>query len=84
MSLERILNRKPVTVCSCIFILVVFGLSAWSKLGIEAVPETESPHVTVTVVYPGANPAEIESEVAKDLEDAVGAIDGVTAMNTAV
>ena len=83
MSLERILNRKPVTVCSCIFILVVFGLSAWSKLGIEAVPETESPHVTVTVVYPGANPAEIESEVAKDLEDAVGAIDGVTAMNTA-
>ena len=83
MFLERISIRKPVTVSSCILMLVLFGLTAWSRLGLEAFPETESSHVTVTAVYPGANPAEIESEVAGDLEDAVGAIDGVQAMHTA-
>ena len=83
MFLESISIRKPVTVSSCILMLVLFGLTAWSRLGLEAFPETESSHVTVTAVYPGANPAEIESEVAGDLEDAVGAIDGVQAMHTA-
>lgn len=83
MFLERISICKPVTVSSCILMLVLFGLTAWSRLGLEAFPETENSHVTVTAVYPGANPAEIESEVAGDLEDAVGAIDGVQAMHTA-
>ena len=83
MFLESISIRKPVTVSSCILMLVLFGLTAWSRLGLEAFPETENSHVTVTAVYPGANPAEIESEVAGDLEDAVGAIDGVQSMHTA-
>ena len=82
MSLACISIRRPVAAGSCILMLVLFGLYAWNRIGIDAVPEEERPYVTVTAVYPGANPAEIETELAKELEDTVGTIDGVRSMNT--
>jgi HAE1 family hydrophobic/amphiphilic exporter-1 len=57
--------------------LAILGLLAYSRLPAELNPQVDIPTLTVTTIYPGAGPAEIESLVTKPLEDAVGAVNGV-------
>ena len=82
MFLSRASVRRPIAMSCFIIMLVLFGINSWDQLGLDAFPNVEIPYVTVTTVYPGASPAEIEVDVAKRLEDAVGTIDGLKTMNT--
>ncbi|MBS1371240.1 MAG: efflux RND transporter permease subunit [Lentisphaeria bacterium] len=82
MFLSRASVRRPIAMSCFIIMLVLFGLNSYNRLGLDAFPDVEIPYVTVTTVYPGASPAEIEVDVAKRLEDAVGTIDGLKTMNT--
>src|SRR5258708_33961524 len=56
--------------------LAILGLLAFSRLPAELNPQVDIPTLTVTTIYPGAGPTEIESLVTKPLEDAVGAVNG--------
>jgi hydrophobic/amphiphilic exporter-1 (mainly G- bacteria), HAE1 family len=69
--------RRPVFAAMLILGLVVFGVFSYGKLGVELFPNVEFPIVTVTVVYPGADPVSMESKVAKPVEDAVSTIGGI-------
>ncbi len=82
MSLSHISVARPIAMSCFIIMLILFGLNAYSKLGLDAYPTVEIPYVTVTTLYPGASPAEIEVDIAKRLEDAVGTINGLKTMNT--
>ena len=82
MFLSRASVRRPIAMSCFLIMLVLFGINSWDQLGLDAFPNVEIPYVTVTTVYPGASPAEIEVDVAKRLEDAVGTIDGLKTMNT--
>ena len=63
---------------SCLIIgLVLLGLNAWRKMGLELMPKVDIPYITIVTVYPGASPEEIETDVAKRIEDAVVTIDGL-------
>ena len=63
---------------SCLIIgLALLGLNAWRKLGLELMPRIDAPYITVTTVYPGASPEQIETDVAKRIEDIVVTIDGL-------
>ncbi len=73
---------RPIAMTCLIIVLVLFGLSSYDKIGLDSFPDVEIPYVTVTTVYPGASPAEIEVDVAKRLEDAVGTINGLKTMKT--
>jgi hydrophobic/amphiphilic exporter-1 (mainly G- bacteria), HAE1 family len=59
-----------------IFLLVAGGLSA-INIRREMFPQFDFDAVTVTVVYPGAAPAEIERSVSIKIEEAVRGLDGV-------
>ena len=56
---------------------MVLGVVSMTRLGIDLFPEVNFPFVNVTVVYPGAGPEEVESLVARPIEDAVAGINGV-------
>ena len=63
---------------SCLIIgLTLLGLNSWRKMGLELMPEVDIPYITVMAVYPGASPNEIETDIAKKIEDAVGTISGL-------
>jgi HAE1 family hydrophobic/amphiphilic exporter-1 len=57
--------------------LVVFGWVAYGKIGVDLFPNVEFPVVTVTVVYPGADPATMESKVADPIEETVNTMSGI-------
>jgi hydrophobic/amphiphilic exporter-1 (mainly G- bacteria), HAE1 family len=57
--------------------LVLAGLNATRTLRREMFPEFTFDMVTVTAVYPGATPAEIERSVAIKIEEAVRGLEGI-------
>ena len=82
MFLSKASVARPIAMTCVILVMLLFGLSSYSKLGLDFYPDVDVPYVTVTVVYPGASPEEIEIEIAKRLEDSVGTINGLKDMNS--
>lgn len=66
--------RRPVTTVMFVLLFVVLGLVSFPKMNIERTPALDFPMVTATFVYPGAAPAEIESQVIKKAEDAMSQV----------
>ncbi|THF68936.1 efflux RND transporter permease subunit [Deinococcus sp. Arct2-2] len=62
--------------------LVLFGLVATFRLGVELLPNFEVPILAVSTAYPGANPDQVDREVSRRVEDAVSTIAGVIDINT--
>ncbi|MCA9674851.1 MAG: efflux RND transporter permease subunit [Kofleriaceae bacterium] len=62
--------------------LVVFGLFSYPKIGVDLFPNVEFPFVTVTVIYPGADPQSMETKVAKPIEDALSSMSGIKVLQS--
>jgi HAE1 family hydrophobic/amphiphilic exporter-1 len=62
--------------------LIVFGLFSYPKVGVDLFPSVEFPFVSVTVIYPGADPASMEDKVAKPIEDALSSMAGIKTLQT--
>ncbi|MBP7125721.1 efflux RND transporter permease subunit [Myxococcota bacterium] len=77
MKLADVSIRRPVLATVMISLLLVFGIVAYPRLGVDLMPNVEFPFVTVTVVYPGADPETIEDKVVDKLEEAVNTINGI-------
>jgi HAE1 family hydrophobic/amphiphilic exporter-1 len=77
MKLADVSIRRPVFAIMMIAALLVFGLVSYPRIGVDLFPNVEFPVVTVTVVYPGADPASMESKVADPLEEALNTMSGI-------
>jgi HAE1 family hydrophobic/amphiphilic exporter-1 len=77
MNLCALSVRRPVAMTSLILVMLLFGANAYRRLGLDFMPNVEIPFVTITTVYPGASPEEIEVDVARRIEDAMATIDGI-------
>jgi HAE1 family hydrophobic/amphiphilic exporter-1 len=66
--------KRPVTTIMFVLIFVVLGMVAYVDLPIEEDPQIDFPMVTVTVVYPGATPLEVETQVVNKIEDEISEI----------
>lgn len=66
--------KRPVTTVMFVLLWVVLGLVAFPKMNVERTPALDFPMVTATFIYPGAAPAEIESQVIKKAEDAMSQV----------
>lgn len=60
-----------------IMALVVLGLDAYRKLGVDLFPKVDLPVVTITTSLRGAAPEEVETQVSKRIEEAVNTISGI-------
>ena len=69
--------KQPVPTIVLFLILTVLGLVAFPLLGIDSDPNVDIPAVTITVTQPGADPAELESQVTKKVEDAVAGLGNI-------
>jgi len=69
--------RNP-TPAILLFILLTFtGLMAFRAMKIQNFPDINPPEVTVTASLPGASPSQLETDVARKIESALAAIQGV-------
>ena len=77
MFLSNASIRRPVAM-TCLFIgLTLLGVNAYRKMTLEVMPKVDIPYITIVTVYPGATPEEIETDIAKRIEDEVSSISGL-------
>ena len=74
MFLSKISVERPVLITMFILVFVVFGLLAYFELPLNLMPKFKIPFVSISTVYPGAGPREIETQVTKVIEDAVSTV----------
>src|SRR5256885_15113987 len=77
MSLSDVAIKRPVFTSMMSVCLLVLGVMGLKRLGPDLSPDVSFPVVTVTTVYRGAGPGEIENQVVKPIEDAVAGISGI-------
>jgi hydrophobe/amphiphile efflux-1 (HAE1) family protein len=76
--------KKPVPTIVIFLILMVVGWFSFTSLGIDTNPNIDVPTVSVTVTQPGAGPAELESQVTKQIEDAVAGLGNIDELRSTV
>jgi hydrophobe/amphiphile efflux-1 (HAE1) family protein len=75
ISAWSIRNPLPSVVFS--IILLILGWVSFTKLAVTRLPNADIPVISVAVSQFGAAPAELESQVAKTIEDGVSGVEGV-------
>ena len=76
--------RNPIAPILGFFILMVLGWQSFNALPITRFPNIDVPLVAVSVGQAGAAPAELETQVTKEIEDAVAGITGVKNISSTV
>ncbi|HET8540305.1 MAG TPA: efflux RND transporter permease subunit [Anaeromyxobacter sp.] len=77
MTLSDVAIRRPVFTAMTSLTLVVLGVLGYRRLGTDLYPDVTFPFVTISTVYPGASPEDIEESVTRPIEDAVSSIPGI-------
>lgn len=77
MNITRLSIQRPIGICMVIGFFVVLGLYSFYRIGVELLPAINTPYVTITVKYPGANAESVEQQVIKPIEDALSSVSDV-------
>ena len=82
MNLSRICIEHPVLAVMLNLVFIFLGIVSFSMLTMDLLPRVDIPAVTVRTIWTGANPEEIESQVTKEIEDAVATINGIESIES--
>ena len=74
MFLAKVSVNRPVLITVGLLVLVIFGLLSFFRLNLNLQPDVEIPYVTISTVYPGAGPKEIETLISKRIEESVSTL----------
>ena len=77
MQLPELCIRRPVFATVINLVILLIGIVAYQRLPVRQTPKIDTPVVSVSTYYPGANAAVIESQITKPIEDALAGIEGV-------
>src|SRR5579871_4128366 len=77
MRFTRLAISRPILIWMALTAIAILGLLAYTRLPAELNPRVDIPTLVITTVYPGAGPPEIESQISKPLEEAIGTVNGV-------
>ncbi|MCF7220447.1 efflux RND transporter permease subunit [Marilutibacter chinensis] len=76
--------RNPIPSILLFALLALAGLWGFQKLPTQDLPDLDLPMVTVALSQPGAAPAQLETEVARKVEDALATLSGLNHLSTSV
>src|SRR5699024_11307070 len=77
MNLPEISIKRPTLVVVLFTILTLGGLFSYTQLGYELIPKFEVNVITISTVYPGASPSEVENTVTKEIEEAISSLENI-------
>lgn len=69
--------RRPVPTIVLFIVLTLLGWISFTQLGIDNNPNIDIPAVQIQVTQPGAGPAELETQVTKEIEDTVAGLGNI-------
>ncbi len=77
MKIAELSIKRPSLVIVLFTILTLGGILSYMSLNYELLPKFSPSVVSITTVYPGASPAEVENTVSREIEDAVSSMENI-------
>jgi HAE1 family hydrophobic/amphiphilic exporter-1 len=74
--------RNPVKVAVGVILVTLFGVIALFRMPMQLTPEVQIPTISVTTMWPGASPQEVEREIIQEQEEQLKAVENVTKMTS--
>lgn len=81
-TLSTVSIARPVLTLVLSITITLFGLIGFYFLGIREYPSVDSPIITVSTNYVGANADIIESQITEPIEEVVNSIDGIRSITS--
>ncbi|WP_339925220.1 efflux RND transporter permease subunit [uncultured Cyclobacterium sp.] len=82
MQITKISIQRSTIVVVLFTILTALGIFSYSQMSYELLPKFSPNVVTVSTLYPGSAPTEVESSVTRKLEDALASLEGIDVMKS--
>ena len=84
MNFSSLSIRNPIPAIMLFVLLTLAGLLSYKSSAVQDFPDIELPIVTVHATLSGAAPAQLETEVARKLEDSIATLQGIKNIHTSV
>ncbi|NHZ60752.1 efflux RND transporter permease subunit [Massilia genomosp. 1] len=84
MNFSSLSIKNPIPAIMLFALLTLAGLLAYKANAVQDFPDIELPIVLVTATLDGAAPAQLETEVARKIEDSIATLQGVKNISTRV
>ncbi|MFI3258678.1 MAG: efflux RND transporter permease subunit [Rikenellaceae bacterium] len=75
MNIYETAVRKPISTMLLFIGVIIFGLYSLYNLAVDQYPEIEIPQISIITTYPGANAADIETNITRVLEDNLNTVE---------
>nr|HPK40897.1 efflux RND transporter permease subunit [Candidatus Cloacimonadota bacterium] len=82
MFLSELSIKRRITVLMMTILVVIFGILAYMRIGLEIFPEMDMPIISVITRYEGASPKEVEEIVTKPLEMTLSTVKGLKSIKS--
>jgi len=76
--------QRPIPAVLLFVLLSVAGLLSFQRLPIQNMPDIELPEIDILLAQPGAAPAQLETEVARKVEDSLASLAGLKHTTTTI
>ena len=84
MNLATWSIRNPIPTIILFAFIALFGLWSFRNLAVQNIPDIDLPTVSIALTQLGAAPAQLETEVARRVEDSVAALSGLKHIRTSI
>jgi len=73
---------RPVFTSMLVAVFVFLGAFSYLAIPLDLFPTVDFPIITVTTIYPGAGPEEVETEITEPIEDAISTIANLESLSS--
>lgn len=84
MNISAISIKNPIPVILMFVVAIFLGLQSFFSMKIQDFPDITLPVITISASLPGANPQQLETEVAKKLENSISSLQGLKNVTTTI
>ena len=82
MDLIKYSIKNPVSIIVGVILVILFGGIGYQRLPYQLTPDVIEPEITVTTLWPGATPYEIEREIIEEQEQVLKGVPGLLEMES--
>ncbi len=74
MTITELSIKRPSLIVVIFSAMIILGLYSYIQMKYELLPKITPPVITISTVYPGGSPFEVETSITKPIEDAVSTL----------
>ena len=82
MNIIDVSIRRPIFITCLVLLMLTVGALSLKRMPVDLFPDVTFPVVTVTILYPGAGPEEVETLISRPVEDELSTLSGVKTLRS--